>query len=130
MSNRAFPVGHPDRETAARWASLYRKALAAPNGEFTEYDDSGERLFTINATDVEPLVELLERLARFGTLSDKSGDAIGPIAEKLMMRLHFDKLRTEEGLSIERALDRLEDEYRTMGRGYSRSSIQRILGMK
>ncbi|NBW18356.1 MAG: hypothetical protein EBR82_61315 [Caulobacteraceae bacterium] len=129
MAWRTAPIGHPDRETAQIWAELYRQAMAKPDGVLSlGSNEDGFSLGQVNAKNPDTLVRLLENFARYGTFEDR-GLKIRAIADRLMLRADFRQL-LDEGLTKDSALDVLSDKYSMRGRGYSRSNIERKLGLR
>lgn len=128
---RGLPVGHPDRETARAWAELYRKALAAPDGIYAEYDEDGYSLIYIDAKDPEILISMLECLARFGTLEDRSvlGQSVQKFGSTLGLRHEYKELLSK-GHSKSAAVDLLATTYQDKGRGWSKENIERKLGLR
>jgi hypothetical protein len=126
---RKAPIGHPDREEAGLWAEMYREAMAQPDGVLDlGRDEEGFSLGQVDAKDVATLVRLLENFARYGTFEDRRLK-IHAIADCLMLRADFRQL-LDEGLTKDSALDVLSDKYSMRGRGYSRSNIERKLGLR
>lgn len=124
---RFTPVGHPDREVAAQWAQLYRKAMAEPDSIYCCTNEDGSNLIYLDASNPEYLIGLLENFARFGTFENRKLQ-IGMNVEKILLRAHY-REKLDQGLTQDEALEQLADENKTK-RGYSRSSIERKLGLR
>ena len=129
MAWRCAPIGHPDRETASIWAELYRKAMAEPDGVYSiGVDEDGNSLGEVYAENPATLVILLENFARYGTFEDKRLK-ISSELERMSLRAQFRAL-LDEGNTKDEAVELLVEKHRTRGRGYSRSNIERKLGLR
>jgi len=103
--------------------------MAKPDGVLSlGSNEDGFSLGQVNAKNPDTLVRLLENFARYGTFEDR-GLKIRAIADRLMLRADFRQL-LDEGLTKDSALDVLSDKYSMRGRGYSRSNIERKLGLR
>lgn len=124
---RFTPVGHPDRDTAAQWAELYRQAMAEPDGIYCVKDEDGFNLIYLDASNPEYLVGILENFARFGTFENRKTQT-RLAAEKFLLQANY-REKLKQGLTQDEALEQIADENKTK-RGYSRSSIERKLGLR
>jgi len=124
---RCAPIGHPDRETARTWADLYRWAMAEPDGVLCVCrDKDGSCLWEVDAKNPDTLVRLLENFAHHGTFENKNIDSI---VECMKLRIEFRAL-LNEGNTKDEAVELLSEKHRMRGRGYSRSNIERKLGLR
>lgn len=111
------------------WAELYRLAMAEPDGVYSlGVDEDGYSLGQVDAKNPETLVRLLENFARYGTFKD-TRLKVDLIAERMMLSAEFRSL-LNEGNTQDEALELLSEKHSMRGRGYSRSTIERKLGLR
>ena len=124
MDWRHAPKGHPDRETAREIADFYRRAMAAPGGIYRHHEKGV--CLEIQA-DPELLLRMLENFAQHGTFFPKA--LVEKEIDKEQLRQEFEK-EVRLGATQDEALELISDDYKTRGKGYSRSSIERKIGKR
>lgn len=125
---RTQPPDHPDRAIARRYADLYRKALAAPEGVYIEAGVDGLREIYVDSKDPRILVDLLETFAKFGRFSSNRFDA-DKVVDSVVLRLRFSDLQAD-GHTKDSAIEALIVESKKKGKRLSRSTVERRLGLR
>lgn len=94
-----------DRQIAADWVELYRKAMASPNGSYClNPDDPLEEQTYLHADNVEFLLSLLSDFSETGTFKRPNS----PMGAHFILRWDFDALRAK-GMTHENAVEMLAD---------------------
>lgn len=105
-----------DRARAARWVELYFLALASPDKRHCiNPEDEPEFQTFIDGTDVEPLLDALQRFSEHGTF------ALQDNSEPFFVRIDMKALRNG-GMNYEDAIAALAEKHNT-----SASTITRMV---
>jgi hypothetical protein len=111
------------------WAELYRLAMAEPDGVYSlGVDEDGFSLGQIDAKDPATLVRLLENFAHYGTFKNRRLK-VDLMFERMGLHAEFQAL-LKKGNTKDEALELLSEKHSMRGRGYSRSNIERKLGLR
>jgi hypothetical protein len=98
--------------------------MAAPGGIYRHHEEGV--YFEVRA-DPELLLRMLERFAQYGTFFTKA--LVEKEIEKEQLKQEFEK-EVRLGATQDEALELISDAYKTRGKGYSRSSIERKIGKR
>ncbi len=117
---RAGPV---DRQIAADWLGLYRKAQAQPGGRLclNPDDDPAEQTW-LNGNDPEQLLLMLEQFSEHGTFAFVSDHDVS--IQEMLIRMSFKEMRGN-GTTSGEAIEKLASEYSA-----SVKTIERVVYLK